>query len=84
MVFLSLVNVQLIMVQTVEENLVILTLYFSVFSFIVKSSDGKIHAYILRTVELAEGTMATHTLKMPVDNVRNITAKLELLEPQMN
>lgn len=53
-------------------------------SFIVKSSDGKIHAYILRTVELAEGTMATHTLKMPVDNVRNITAKLELLEPQMN
>ena len=72
------------MVQTVEENLVILTLYFSVFSFIVKSSDGKIHAYILRTVELAEGTMATHTLKMPVDNVRNITAKLELLEPQIN
>ena len=48
------------MVQTVEENLVILTLYFSLFSFIVKSSDGKIHAYILRTVELAEGTMATH------------------------
>ena len=57
---------------------------FSLFSFIVKSSDGKIHAYILRTVELAEGTMATHTLKMPVDNVHDITAKLELLEPQMN
>ena len=72
------------MVQTVEEKLVILTLYFSLFSFIVKSSDGKIHAYILPTVELAEGTMATHTLQMPVDNVRNITAKLELLEPKMN
>ena len=81
---LLLVNVQLIMVHVVSEKLVILALYFSFFSFIVKSSDGKTHGYILRTVGLAEGTMATHTLKMPVDDVRTITAKLELLEPQMN
>ena len=72
------------MIETVEDNLIILTLYFSFFSFIVKSSDGKIHGYILRTVELAEGTMAKHTLKMPVDNVRKITAKVELLEPKIN
>lgn len=38
----------------------------------------------MRAVELAEGTLAKHTLKMPVDSVRNITAKLELLEPQIN
>ena len=79
-----LIVVHLIMVHIVLKKLVILTLYFPLFSFIVKSSDGKIHGYILRTVELAEGTMATHTLKMPMDNVRNITAKLELLEPQIN
>ena len=76
--------VHLIMVHVILKKLVILTLYFSLFSFIVKSSDGKIHGYILSTVELAEGTMATYTLKMPMDNVRNITAKLELLEPQIN
>ena len=70
--------------QAVEDNIVILMLYFSFFSFSVKSSEGKIHGYILRTVELAEGTMATHTLKMTVDNVQNITAKVELLEPQIN
>ena len=67
-----------------SQKIVTLTLYLSFFSFIVKSSDGKIHGYILRAVELAEGTMATHTLKMPVDNVRKITTKLELLEPQIN
>ena len=72
------------MVHVVSVKLVILTLYFSFFSFIVKSSDGKIHGYILRAAELAEGTMATHILNMPVDSVRNITAKLELLEPQLN
>lgn len=72
------------MVHVVSVKLVILTLYFSFFSFIVKSSDGKIHGHILRAAELAEGTMATHILNMPVDNVRNITAKLELLEPQLN
>ena len=82
---LLLVNVNLIMVHVVTVKLVILTLHFYFFvSFIVKSSDGKIHAYILRAVELAEGTMATHTVKMPIDNVKKVTAKLELLEPQIN
>lgn len=59
-------------------------LFVFFFSFIVKSSDGKVHMYILRAVELTEGTLAKHPLKMPVDGVRKITAKLELLEPQMN
>ena len=45
---------------------------------------AKINGYILRAVELAEGTMASHTLKMPVDTVRKTTAKLDVLEPQLN
>lgn len=78
-------DVHLIMVHVVSVKLATFTLYLSFFfSFIVKSSDGKVHVYILRAVELAEGTLAKHTLKIPVDSVRNITAKLELLEPQIN
>lgn len=78
-----LLDVNIIMVHVASVKLATLTLYFF-FSFIVKSSDGKVHIYILRAVELAEGTMAKHPLKMPVNGVRKITAKLELLEPQMN
>ena len=72
---LLLVNINLTMVHVVSVRLVILYFYF--FSFIVKSSDSKTHGYILRAMEKAEGRMATHTMKMPVGNVHNITAKME-------
>ncbi|KAJ7371583.1 hypothetical protein OS493_024258 [Desmophyllum pertusum] len=52
-------------------------------SFIIKMADGKAHANIVRGVNLAEGSMAKHTINVDAYSMRNITAKMEILEPEL-
>ncbi|KAJ7393803.1 hypothetical protein OS493_003466 [Desmophyllum pertusum] len=52
-------------------------------SFIIKMPDGKAHANIVRGVNLAEGSMAKHTINVDAYSMRNITAKMEILEPEL-
>ena len=51
-------------------------------SFIIRTGDGKKQVYILRAVELAEGTLTKHTMMVAAASVRQVTVKIEILEPE--
>ena len=49
----------------------------------MRTGDGKKQVYVLRAVELAEGILTKHTMMVTAASVRQVTVKIEILEPEI-